>query len=88
MLGGNGLVKTKMVNRPAVHGHGALAASPSTGVDATTGQGWFEALACAEVIVEVSNSPSFEGAADLDFFENSRRNLMRAEADGARNFSR
>jgi uncharacterized protein YbjT (DUF2867 family) len=87
-IGGSGLIGTKVVNRLTGYGHEALAASRSTGVDAATGRGVVEALTGAEVVVDVSNSPSFEGAAVLAIFENSGRNLMRAEADGSRNFSR
>jgi uncharacterized protein YbjT (DUF2867 family) len=60
-------------------GHEVLAASPSTGVDATTGRGLAEALAGADVVVDVSNAPSWEDAAVLAFFENAGRNLARAE---------
>ena len=80
-IGGSGLIGTKVVKILTELGHEALAASPSTGVDATTGRGLVQALAGAEVVVDVSNSPSFEDAAVLAFFESSGRNLMRAEAD-------
>lgn len=80
VIGGTGLIGTKVVKRLTEHGHEVLAASPRSGVDATTGQGLAEALAGAEVVVDVSNSPSFEDAAVLAFFENSGRNLARAEA--------
>jgi hypothetical protein len=88
VIGGGGLVRTKVVNRLTGHGHEALAASLSTDVDAATGRGRVEALTGAEVVVDVSNSPSFEDATVLAFFENSGRDLMRAEAAGPRNFSR
>jgi uncharacterized protein YbjT (DUF2867 family) len=81
VIGGSGLIGTKVVNKLTEDGHEALAASPRSGVDATTGRGLAQALAGAEVVVDVSNSPSFEDAAVLAFFENSGRNLMRAEAD-------
>jgi uncharacterized protein YbjT (DUF2867 family) len=80
VIGGSGLIGTKVVRKLTELGHQALAASPATGVDATTGRGLPEALAGAEVVVDVSNSPSFEDAAALAFFENSGRNLMSAEA--------
>jgi uncharacterized protein YbjT (DUF2867 family) len=64
-------------------GQDVLAASPNTGVDATTGRGLAEALARAQVVVDVSNSPSFEDAAVLAFFENSGRNLARAEKEAS-----
>jgi uncharacterized protein YbjT (DUF2867 family) len=67
------------VRRLTEQGHEVLAASPKTGVDATTGRGLAEALANTEVVVDVSNSPSFEDAAVLAFFESAGRNLARAE---------
>jgi uncharacterized protein YbjT (DUF2867 family) len=81
VIGGTGLIGTKVVKKLTEQGHEALAASPDTGVDATTGRGLAEALARAEVVVDVSNSPSFEDAAVLAFFENSGRNLARAERE-------
>jgi len=83
VLGGSGLIGTKVVKRLADKGHEALAASPNTGVDATTGRGLAEALAGAAVVVDVSNSPSFEDAAVLAFFEDSGRNLARAEREAS-----
>jgi hypothetical protein len=88
VIGGIGLVRTKVVNRLTERGHETLAASLSTSVDAATGRGLAEALTGAEVVVDVSNSSSFEDAAVLTFFEKSGRNLMHAEADGSDNFSR
>jgi uncharacterized protein YbjT (DUF2867 family) len=79
VIGGSGLIGTKVVKKLTAQGHEALAASPNTGVDATTGRGLAEALAGADVVVDVSNSPSWEDAAVLAFFENSGRNLARAE---------
>jgi uncharacterized protein YbjT (DUF2867 family) len=81
VIGGSGLIGTKVVKRLTERGHEALAASPNTGVDATTGRGLAQALARTEVVVDVSNSPSFEDAAVLAFFENSGRNLARAEKE-------
>lgn len=78
VIGGNGLIGTKVVKRLAEQGHEALAASPKTGVDATTGRGLAEALTHAAVVVDVSNSPSFEDAA-VAFFESAGRNLAHAE---------
>ncbi len=83
VIGGSGLIGTKVVKKLTEQGHEALAASPSTGVDATTGRGLAEALARAEVVVDVSNSPSFEDAAVLAFFGNSGRNLARAEREAS-----
>jgi uncharacterized protein YbjT (DUF2867 family) len=79
VIGGTGLIGTKVVKKLTAKGHEALAASPNTGVDATTGRGLAEALAGAEVVVDVSNSPNWEDAAVLAFFESSARNLARAE---------
>ena len=81
VIGGSGLIGTKVINKLTEQGHEAFAASPKTGVDATTGQGLAEALARADVVVDVSNSPSFEDAPVLAFFENSGRNLARAEKE-------
>lgn len=80
VLGGSGLIGRKVVSKLTEQGHDVLAASPSTGVDATTGRGLAKALAGAQVVVDVSNSPSFEDSAVLAFFENSGRNLMPAQA--------
>jgi uncharacterized protein YbjT (DUF2867 family) len=79
VIGGSGLIGSKVVKRLTEKGHEVVAASPKTGVDATTGQGLAEALAGAEVVVDVSNAPSWEDAAVLAFFESSGRNLTRAE---------
>jgi uncharacterized protein YbjT (DUF2867 family) len=83
VIGGSGLIGTKVVRNLTEQGHEALAASPKTGVDATTGLGLAEALARAQVVVDVSNSPSFEDAAALAFFENSGRHLARAEREAS-----
>ncbi len=83
VIGGTGLIGTKVVKRLTEQGHQALAASPNTGVDATTGQGLAEALVGAQVLVDLSNSPSFEAAAALAFFQNSCRNLARAEREAS-----
>ncbi|TDD68423.1 SDR family oxidoreductase [Actinomadura rubrisoli] len=80
VIGGTGLIGSKLVARLGEHGHEAVAASPNTGVDTLTGKGLAEALAGASVVIDVSNSPSFEDAAVLDFFETSTRNLLAAEA--------
>lgn len=80
VIGGSGLIGTKLVNNLREHGHEAVAASPDSGVDTLTGKGLAEALTGAQVVVDVSNSPSFEDAAVLKFFETSTRNLLSAEA--------
>lgn len=78
VIGGSGLIGSKVVAKLSQQGHQAVAASPRSGVNAVTGQGLKEALAGAQVVVDVANSPSFEPAAVLDFFERSSRNLLAA----------
>jgi uncharacterized protein YbjT (DUF2867 family) len=80
VIGGSGLIGSKLVTKLEEHGHEAIAASPNTGVDTLTGEGLAEAVAGASVVVDVSNSPSFEDAAVLEFFDTSTRNLLAAEA--------
>jgi uncharacterized protein YbjT (DUF2867 family) len=79
VIGGSGLIGSKVVADLRARGHEALAASPSSGVDTLTGTGVDEAVRGASVLVDVSNSPSFEDAAVLEFFETSTRNLLDAE---------
>jgi uncharacterized protein YbjT (DUF2867 family) len=81
VIGGTGLIGSKLVARLIAHGHEALAASPKSGVNTITGEGLAEGLEGAAIVVDVSNSPSFETAAVLAFFETSTRNLLAAEAD-------
>lgn len=80
IIGGTGLIGSKLAQKLRAQGHDALAAAPSTGVDTITGVGLAEALKKASVVVDVSNSPSFEAAAVLRFFDTSTRNLLAAEA--------
>src|SRR5688572_19303611 len=80
VIGGSGLIGTKLVNRLRQNGHEVVAASPASGVNTITGEGLAEALAGAQVVVDVANSPSFEDKAVLEFFETSGRNLLAAEA--------
>jgi len=80
VIGGTGLIGSKVVARLAARGHDAVPASPGTGVNTLTGEGLAGALAGADVVVDVSNSPSFEDAAVLGFFETSTRNILGAEA--------
>ena len=80
VIGGTGLIGSKVVDKLVGHGHEAVPASPDTGVNTLTGEGLAEALAGADVVVDVSNSPSFEDAAVLEFFETSTRNILDAEA--------
>lgn len=79
VIGGSGLIGKKLVKLLRASGHETIAASPSTGVNALTGAGLSEALAGAQVVVDVANSPSFEDRAVLEFFETSGRNLLAAE---------
>jgi uncharacterized protein YbjT (DUF2867 family) len=80
VIGGSGLIGTKLVNKLRESGHEALAASPASGVNTITGEGLAEVLAGAQVVVDVANSPSWEDKAVLQFFETSGRNLLAAEA--------
>ena len=80
VIGGSGLIGSKLVNKLREQGHEPLAASPDSGVNTLTGEGLAEALRGASVVVDVTNSPSFEDAAVLKFFETSTRNLLAAEA--------
>jgi nucleoside-diphosphate-sugar epimerase len=79
VIGGTGLIGSKVVARLAEHGHEAIAASPKSGVNTLTGEGLAEVLSGAQVVVDVSNSPSFEAEAALDFFTTSTGNLLAAE---------
>jgi uncharacterized protein YbjT (DUF2867 family) len=79
VIGGTGLIGSKVVERLRKHGHEVIPAAPSTGVNALTGEGLDEAMAGTDVVVDVANSPSFEDKAVLDFFETSGRNLIAAE---------
>ena len=80
VIGGTGLIGTKLVKSLSEIGHEVIAASPKSGVDTITGEGLEEALRDAEIVVDVANSPSFEDSAVLEFFETSGRNLLAAEA--------
>jgi uncharacterized protein YbjT (DUF2867 family) len=80
IIGGTGLIGSKVVTRLREHGHQAVPASPDTGVNTLTGEGLAQALTGAAVVIDVSNSPSFEDAAVLRFFETSTGNLLAAEA--------
>ncbi|MGH7786519.1 MAG: SDR family oxidoreductase [Candidatus Binatia bacterium] len=80
VIGGTGLIGSKTIPILRQGGHEALAASPNTGVNTITGEGLKEAMAGAQVVIDLSNSPSFEDKAVLEFFATSSRNLLRAEA--------
>jgi uncharacterized protein YbjT (DUF2867 family) len=87
VIGGTGLIGAKLVTWLREHGHEAVAASPKSGVNSLTGEGLAEVLKGASVVVDVSNSPSFEDAAVLTFFETSTRNLLKfAAAAGVKHF--
>ncbi|GGA32349.1 SDR family oxidoreductase [Dyella nitratireducens] len=79
IIGGTGLIGRKVVERLRKHGHAAVPAAPSSGVNTVTGEGLDQAMADADVVIDVANSPSFEDQAALDFFEKSGRNLAAAE---------
>jgi uncharacterized protein YbjT (DUF2867 family) len=80
VIGGSGLIGKKLIPLLRGAGHEAVSASPSSGVNTLTGEGLSEALAGADVVVDVTNSPSFEDKAVLEFFERSTRNILAAEA--------
>src|SRR5438105_7545541 len=80
VIGGSGLIGKKVVTNLRQHGHEVVAASPSSGVNTVTGEGLAQALAGAQVVVDVANAPSWEDKAVLAFFEASGRNLLAGEA--------
>src|ERR1700758_3314665 len=80
VIGGSGLIGTKLVNILRQRGHDAVPASPSSGVNTITGEGLANALKGAQIVVDVANAPSWEDKAVLEFFETSGRNLLAAEA--------
>ena len=81
VIGGTGLIGSRLVNKLREQGHEAIAAAPDTGVNTITGEGLAEAMKGASVVVDVSNSPSWEDAAVLKFFDTSTRNLLTHETD-------
>src|SRR5437773_6141892 len=80
VIGGTGLIGSKLVPKLREQGHEVVAASPKSGVNTLTGEGLAEALKGASVVVDVTNSPSWEDAAVMNFFETSTRNLLTHEA--------
>jgi uncharacterized protein YbjT (DUF2867 family) len=80
VIGGTGLIGTKLVNNLRERGHEVLAASPKSGVNSFTGEGLAQALTGAQVVVDVANAPQWEDKAVLEFFETAGRNLLAAEA--------
>ena len=81
VIGGTGLIGSKVVEKLKQRDHDAVPAAPTTGVDTITGKGLYEALAGAQVVVDVSNSPSFEDRAAMDFFQTAGRNIVAAEVE-------
>ncbi len=81
VIGGSGLIGSKLVRQLNQQGHQGVPALPTSGVDTLTGAGMVEALKDAQVVVDVTNPPSFEAAAVMHFFETSTRNLLSAEAE-------
>jgi uncharacterized protein YbjT (DUF2867 family) len=80
VIGGTGLIGSKVVALLRQRGHDVLAASPASGVNTLTGEGLSQALAGAQVVVDLANSPSFDDAAVMKFFQDAGRNLLEAEA--------
>src|SRR5688572_27853225 len=81
VIGGTGLIGSKLVKKLNEHGHEGVAASPDTGVNTMTGAGLADVLRGASVVIDVSNSPSFEDAAGRNLFETSTRNLLAEEVN-------
>ena len=81
VIGGSGRLGKRLVSKLREHGHEAVAASPSSGVNAVTGEGLADVLVGTQVVVDVTSSPSFEDAAVLEFFEKSSRTLLAAETE-------
>lgn len=79
VIGGTGLIGTKVVNNLRQLGHQVIAASPATGINTITGEGLAEAMSDTDVVIDLANSPSFEDRAVLEFFETAGRNLLAAE---------
>ena len=80
VIGGSGLIGAKLVNKLRERGHEVVAASPAAGINTITGEGLADALAGAEVVIDVANSPSFDDGPVMEFFQTSGRNLLAAEA--------
>src|SRR5205085_12382985 len=79
VIGGTGLIGTKVVAKLRQKGHQVIAASPATGINTLTGEGLAEALKETDVVVDLANSPSFEDKAVMEFFETAGHNLLAAE---------
>ena len=78
VIGGTGLIGSKVVAKLKQKGHEVLAAAPNTGINTITGEGLKEAMASTQGVIDLANSPSFEDKAVLEFFETSGRNLLAA----------
>ena len=83
VIGGTGLIGSRLVKKLGEHGHEALAAAPSSGVNSLTGEGLADALKGAAVVVDVTNAPSWEDTAVLKFFDTSTRNLLASGASAS-----
>src|SRR5438045_4428429 len=81
VIGGSGLIGSKLCKKLAERGHQVVPASPRSGVNTVTGEGLAEAVTGAQVVVDVSNAPSWDDAAVMKFFDTSTRNLLAAEAE-------
>ena len=81
VIGGTGLIGSKLVAKLSEHGHEAVPAAPSTGVNTLTGEGLATVLQGADVVIDVANSPSFEQKAVMEFFRTSTGNVLKAEAE-------
>src|SRR5262245_4247532 len=81
VIGGSGRVGSRVVRKLEAHGHDVVAASPDTGVDTIPGEGLADALALADVVVDVANAPVWDDDAVLEFFTTSSRNLLAAERE-------
>ncbi len=81
VIGGSGLIGTKVVNQLRQAGHQVIAASPATGINTITGEGLAEAMKDTDIVVDLSNSPSFEDNVVMEFFQTSGRNLLAAETN-------
>jgi uncharacterized protein YbjT (DUF2867 family) len=79
VIGGSGLIGTKVVNQLRQKGHEVIAASPATGINTITGEGLAEAMKDTDIVIDLANSPSFEDKAVLEFFQTAGRNLLAAE---------
>src|SRR5262245_63161079 len=79
VIGGTGLIGSKLVTKLRERGHDAVPAAPNTGVNTITGEGLADAVSGASVVIDVSNAPSWEDAAVMEFFETSTRNMLAAE---------